>query len=297
MFSLTSLFFLLIVGAGAAGAEFGFFSPLFGLYVALAGLTLHSLLFLAAMFSASKPKKYRNSSPWLAVLFGLPCIGALGYGGYLSYQHPIPDLATDTSNPPKFDFPVARFEVTEGKEFAGKPELLDRKYPVEYGVTQAEKYPSLTGIKMGLPPSVELLASIAKAVRAAHPNWVLQLMDKEKLHLEFDAEAPYLKYMTEVAIDLRKEGKDSTSIELRSRSRYGRFDMGYNFHQLSALLEIVRKAAYDHEAAWKKQEEEKKKAEEAKAAAAEAAEAAAKAAAEAAAAAKSAPPAKNGAKK
>ncbi len=276
MLGFFAFFLILLAASGAGLAYMRYASALVGFSMILlaAGLAVLNM-FLALLVGAIK----RKGTSKFSVFVGVCASGAIGFLVYLAMQHPTNDLTTDTKNPVKFLHPTPRYEVAEGKEYAGTPAMLSREYDPEAANAQLEKYPEIPPIKTTFVPDAEFFLLISKMIQESYPSWKIVLADKEKLHLEAEAESEFFHFVDDVAIELRPEGTSAGRIDFRSRSRYGKSDLGMNYRRLNDLMERVRKESYAYEAVVRQKESAASKAAMDKMDAADAAEKAAKEAA------------------
>jgi uncharacterized protein (DUF1499 family) len=275
MITALSLLGLLLAGAGTAGAQFVYLSPIFGFYLALSGLGLMVLLFFPALLAL-----FRRGvkTPWLALLLGLASAGGLGFGGKLAMDSPLKDLTTDPQNPPKLTHRA--FSLPGAEEFLDDSFLIDKSYDPRQGTRQGKHFPELAPLLVRAPAE-DVFPLLEKAVREQLPDWKIVKVDPEERRLEIEVESRVFRFIDDVAIESRpaKDPHDSV-IEFRSRSRAGTSDLGANASRIETLkvylkaavipaeqADAGRREAIAQEAAAveaaAKAEEEKKKAEEA----------------------------------
>lgn len=248
MWTLWNLLSILLAAGGVAMAHFRMSSPIFGFYLMLGGALLAALVFFPAFVVAYKRG---GAGPWIAAALGLVALGGATYLFLEMRKHPVSDVTTNAANPPKFVHPIVLFQVEEGKEFAGSLRTLNREYQPGMAPLQKARYGEFAPLTAPFPPHAEFVDALSKAIQDAFPEWRLVLVDRANFHMEAEAESKLFRFVDDVAIELRAQNGE-TVVELRSRSRYGKSDLGANHRRLQELSEVVRRAARDHVAAWKK---------------------------------------------
>ncbi len=153
--------------------------------------------------------------PWLATLLGLAAIVNAGtfMGG--SGGAPIHDISTDTADPPAF-IAVAKLRGPNDNpaEYAG----------AETAAIQATAYPDIQTLVFLDPPAVIFDKALAVA---ASMGWNILASDIDTGHIEATATTPFVGFKDDVVIRVRA-GDGETRVDVRSKSRFGRGDMGVN---------------------------------------------------------------------
>ncbi|MEM0930604.1 MAG: DUF1499 domain-containing protein [Pseudomonadota bacterium] len=139
---------------------------------------------------------------------------------------PIHDITTDTIDPPLF------VDIVPLRADASNPPEYDRGQTEQ----QLEAYPHLTPLVMPRPLP-EAYAIALGAVRAE--GLVLVASVPEEGRIEAYARTPLFDFKDDVVIRLRDAHGVATVIDIRSKSRVGRSDLGFNARRIESLLEAM----------------------------------------------------------
>jgi uncharacterized protein (DUF1499 family) len=195
-------------------------------YAGLAGAGLGALCLLV-------PRLRRGQAAWLA------CAVALGLGlAYGPWQAqrlarsvpPIHDITTDTLDPPAFVaiLPL-RADAPNPPEYAG----------AETAEQQRAAYPELQPLRLELAP-----AQAFQRAEAAARSQGWEIVAVEPLAGRIEATATTLWFGFKDDVVIRVRGSDGASVvDLRSKSRVGRSDVGANAARIRAYLDELRKPA------------------------------------------------------
>jgi hypothetical protein len=133
----------------------------------------------------------------------------------------INDVTTDLDDPPAF---VA---VARDPELAGR----DLAYPADFVPLHRAGYPELGPILSASPPD----AALARARDTAQAlGWEIVAVDEAGGRLEARDVSRLYRFVDDVVVRVRPEGSGSR-IDLRSRSRVGRGDVGANAARIRAF--------------------------------------------------------------
>lgn len=198
----------------------GFLMMRWAFFAGLASVSL-ALLFLAI------PKTRQGSTAMLVVaLFigagaawipwnGLQTVRALPY---------IHDISTDTEDPPAFVAVLPlRADARNPPEYAGE----------EAAVQQREAYPDVRPLQLALPPGqvFDLALETARG-----QGWEIVAAVPEEGRIEATATTFWFGFKDDVVI--RIAARDGGSrLDIRSKSRVGRSDVGANAERIRAFLE------------------------------------------------------------
>lgn len=149
--------------------------------------------------------------------------------GYRAFKYPeLNDISTDLDDLPALT--LAAKTRTPGMNPLTEPTPAQRKL-------QMEKYPDLTGRRYNLSldntlDAVETVLSHTdwKLYGPMHPNG-----DEGEVSIEALAYTTLLAFPIDVSIRLIDEG-DTTYVDMRSASRYGRHDLGDNAARIDSFL-------------------------------------------------------------
>jgi hypothetical protein len=129
----------------------------------------------------------------------------------------INDISTDTEKPPQFSQPKA--------------------YEVHFGELQRIGYPDLRPLELSLAPT-EAFARALAAARAS--GWDITLVDEKSRTIEAVATTRWFGFKDDVVVRVAAAGGGSR-IDVRSRSRVGRSDLGANAKRIQDFLTIVER--------------------------------------------------------
>ncbi|WP_376696573.1 DUF1499 domain-containing protein [Wenzhouxiangella sp. EGI_FJ10305] len=143
---------------------------------------------------------------------------------------PIHDITTDTANPPEF---VAIAPLRE-----------DAPNPVEYpgeetAEQQREAYPQIETLQLDAWPAIAFEHALAVA-RAQ--GWEIVASSESEGRIEATATTFWFGFKDDVVIRIRGDNKGS-AVDVRSKSRVGRSDVGANAERIESYLEALQARA------------------------------------------------------
>ena len=138
----------------------------------------------------------------------------------------IHDITTDTENPPQFvALHALRLKTFNGPEYGG--EKIAR--------IQKEAYPDIRPRVTGEAPG----AAFDLALRAARRmGWDIVAVAPEDGRIEATATTRWLRFKDDVVIRVSPSGAGSR-IDVRSKSRLGRSDLGANAKRIRRYFEVL----------------------------------------------------------
>jgi uncharacterized protein (DUF1499 family) len=145
--------------------------------------------------------------------------------------HPrINDFTTDTGEPPGFTF-ATTLEPNVGR---------DLSYPRDYAAIQQECCADLRPAKLPIPPKT----AYDRALKAAQsmPAWRITRADENAMEIEATATSRVFQFVDDVVIRVRPDGGGSR-VDIRSKSRDGKGDVGANTARIRAYVAAVESAA------------------------------------------------------
>jgi uncharacterized protein (DUF1499 family) len=161
------------------------------------------------------------------LVLGLAIIGVVAVAGAGAFGLPaINDITTDMVDPPAF---VAALEL-EGNR--GR----DMAYPAtEFAPQQKAAYPDLAPLR--------LEATLAETTRRAEAaigelGWEITNSDPSGGTLEVTKTSGIFRFVDDIAIRLRPDGT-ATIVDVRSKSRLGRGDLGANAGHIRAFQDLM----------------------------------------------------------
>jgi Protein of unknown function (DUF1499) len=169
----------------------------------------------AAGIALAVPRLRLQGWPMLvgALLIGAACAAVpLDYLRRVKTLPYINDITTDTQNPPQFSQP--------------KP------YEAHFAELQGIGYPQLRGLELSLPPT-QAFARAREALQGMGLEMVAA--DERAGRLEAVATTQWFGFKDDVAVRITPAGQGSR-IDVRSKSRVGRSDLGTNAKRIQELL-------------------------------------------------------------
>jgi uncharacterized protein (DUF1499 family) len=169
----------------------------------------------------------------LAALAGLALLaGAIGAAVPYAWQEqarsvpPIHDISTDTGNPPAF--------------VAIAPLRRDAPNPVEYAgeetaKAQHEAYPDIQPFRFAAPPARVFSAAVDTA---AELGWELVDTNDNQGRIEATDSTRWFGFKDDVVIRIKAEN-GQTRLDVRSKSRVGRSDVGTNAKRIRQFREVL----------------------------------------------------------
>jgi uncharacterized protein (DUF1499 family) len=228
-----ALFSLVLFIVAGLGHRRGLIGTVDFLWVLLfvAALAIASLLLAGASFPRVWEKGDRGGGAAIvAVVVSLLVLAPFAVTAVRFFIYPrLSDISTDLQDPTRM---VEAAKATDGAVNPVRP--IGR----EAARLQVAAYPEITGRRYGASPE-DVLKAVDHVVAArgwrvvSHPPYV----DGEHEYLlEAVATTFLLGFPSDVAIRLTDEG-ESTYVDMRSASRYGRDDFGDNARRISAFLD------------------------------------------------------------
>jgi len=219
---------LLAAGAGPLAVHAGL-PPVRGLTVFLIGLLLGFLGFLlgvVALVRTRGSKGIQRSRAWIGT-----CLGLLLLIVFFVVASPgrglprINDITTDPDDPPPFAA-AAREPANQGR---------DLSYPASFAAEQRGAYPDLQPIVLAQPPG----EAFVRAQRAAGElGWRTTYSDPGAGVFEAQQVSPTFLFVDDIVVRVRPEGEGSR-IDVRSKSRDGKGDLGVNAKRIRAFAQAV----------------------------------------------------------
>jgi uncharacterized protein (DUF1499 family) len=227
---LLGLLAMLMLFVTGPGARFGWwhFRTSFALmqYAAYAGAAAALVSLLGLALSRGRGRAVAAVGLVLGALaFFLPWNWRRDAGQY----PPIHDITTDVANPPVF--------------VAVAPLRKDAPNPVEYqgdsvAVAQQKAYPDLRPLMMAMPVD----SAFSLALRTARDmGWELVDQSRRDGRIEATATTPWMGFKDDVVIRV-SSASGISRVDVRSKSRVGRGDVGANAKRIRAYLERLRAA-------------------------------------------------------
>lgn len=194
--------------------------PAFYLF-ALGGI-LSVLAGVSALVQAARGKGFgagRTAALLGAMIF---IFTAVGSGGGPTTN----DFTTDLHDPPVFEY-AATLPANAGRDMA---------YPPTFEAEQKKCCADLASLELSVP--VEKAFEVALAAAGEMPTWTVVWEDPASGRIEATAVTRVFGFKDDVAIRARSDGTGSR-IDMRSKSRDGRGDIGANAARIRAYLASI----------------------------------------------------------
>jgi hypothetical protein len=143
-------------------------------------------------------------------------------------EPPISDVSTDLDDPPAF--------VAAPRDRTG---VMNRIRPIDPRQANAQRaaFPAVSGRRYGA--SIDHVLAVVRQTMKADGWRITSAPSLGEDQIEYEIEAvartALLPFPSDVVVRLRDEG-DSTYVDMRSASRYGRFDLGTNAARIRDFL-------------------------------------------------------------
>lgn len=168
---------------------------------------------------------------WRGAVAGV-LVGLAGAAGPWQFQRtarsvpPIHDITTDTEDPPPFRAVLpARAGAANPPEYPG----------AEVAAQQKRAYPDVQPLRLPDPPPVAFDRALATA---RVMRWEIVAAEREEGRIEATDTTPWFGFKDDVVVRIRPEGGGSR-LDVRSKSRVGRSDVGANARRIRRFLERV----------------------------------------------------------
>lgn len=224
------------IAAGMVSAHFGITTPFFGFQLLLIGFVVAVLGLICGLIALpmtyfSAKRRPALSRAVAGTLISLVIIAPILFIVSKTHRYPlINDITTDTQSPPAF------VKASELPANLGR----DMKYNPEFAAIQnaAEAYKDLAPLHMAGQPDevykrVEILAGEV-------PNWQITGNDPQTRTLEGIATSRLFKFKDDFIVQVRPAPNGGSVVEMRSKSRDGKGDLGANYHRIMSFFQILK---------------------------------------------------------
>ena len=167
----------------------------------------------------------------VTALVGLAPLATMALGLAKSRNLPtINDISTNLDNPPAL-VAAAQAPENQGKDLA---------YPGEFKAQVEHAYEGLISLQLAIPADAAF--KLARQVAEAQPHWKLTRVDPAALTLEGEETAGIFQFTDDFVIRiLPLDG--SSQVDMRSRSRVGKGDLGANARRIRTYFGALSAAA------------------------------------------------------
>jgi uncharacterized protein (DUF1499 family) len=223
--------------AGIVAAHFGLTPPLMGFQLFLMAFLFSILGFLVGVIALivtflMPTRRAGRSRAVVGTIMSLMILAPIGnifitHRGY----PPINDITTDTKNPPEFvhaqDLPAnhGRNMKYDAATYAAKQEA-------------APAYKGLAPLKFdGKPDDVFEKAEI---IAGEIPDWQITDNDPKTHTLEGIATSIVFRFKDDFVIQVRDADNGGSLVEMRSKSRDGKGDLGTNYNRIESFFRLLQ---------------------------------------------------------
>jgi uncharacterized protein (DUF1499 family) len=221
-----------LAALGVLGIQIRLLSPFVGFRLFLLGAAIGGLLALVvggvgliATRRVHNPDGRRNAVVGLAV--GLALMTAIVAGAMPGAGLPaINDITTDLEDPPTFTAAI------------GDPDNRERdmSYPADFVPQVREAYPDLEPIAVAAP----VAQTFDRAVEAGRSlGWEITFQDPAAGVFEARDVTAIFRFVDDIRVRVRPSGEGSV-VDVRSKSRVGRGDVGANAARIRAFEQALR---------------------------------------------------------
>lgn len=138
----------------------------------------------------------------------------------------INDFTTDLADPPVFVH-AAKLPANQGRDLAYPPAFAEQQR-----ACCADLKPAV------LPPGRDALTH-AREVAAAMPSWAVTVADPQAQTVEAVATSRLFGFQDDIVIRVRPQADGSSRVDMRSKSRDGKGDMGVNAQRIRDYIAAV----------------------------------------------------------
>ncbi|MEE8311559.1 MAG: DUF1499 domain-containing protein [Candidatus Binatia bacterium] len=216
---------------GALGAHREVLASFVGFRMFLVSLPLALGSFLFALFARIRARGERNPSArrkaLAATMLGVVTIASVAGLALPAVGFPIiNDITTDVEDPPKFVHALT-LEANAGH---------DMSYPEGFAEQQRSAYPTLGTVKIAKAPA-DMFVLARETLSALRDTSVVD-EDRRAGRIEAVSMSRVFRFKDDVVVRVR-ETESGSMIDVRSRSRDGRGDMGVNARRIEDFFALL----------------------------------------------------------
>jgi uncharacterized protein (DUF1499 family) len=238
--SRTSRLAALAASVAGAGGGVALAGPLFAHFEAIAPLQGFAAFVLGSLLAvvggvlgafglrATRSGLGGRDRAWFAVVVGVLALGGVLAGALPGRGLPrINDFTTAPEDPPEFVY--AKLDpATRDRDYS---------YPAGFAEQQRAAYPDLAPIALALPPAeaFEKARAVAESL-----GWHITLSDPARGMIEARDTSKLFRFVDDVAIRVRPGTNGGSRIDVRSKSRDGKGDLGVNANRIRNFTDRCR---------------------------------------------------------
>ena len=204
-----------------------------------AGLALYAiaaLLGLAATFASMAVLFITQSYPvaMFGVIGALPLIAMMANGFEAARFPTINDISTDLENIPTFTTAQTLPKNTN----------RNMQFPTAFTNIIQQKYPELQPLLIDATPD-ELYAQALRHAETQQPNWTITHRDPKTRTIEGVAVTKVFRWRDDFIIrvsEINANNQTSARLDMRSKSRDGKGDLGENARRIRKFLDAIQTA-------------------------------------------------------
>jgi uncharacterized protein (DUF1499 family) len=217
---------------GVMGIQLGLLQPLAGFYLFALGTLIGGAFALVMGLAALWTTRRQGPGPgrrraWIATAIGLVLTAVLIQAALPGREYPpINDITTDLDDPPEF---ASSRDVAAYAAF-------DMSYPADFVTVVREGYPDLATLELKLSPN----AAYAQSLEAARGlGWEITYQNASKGRFDASQTSAVFRFVDDIAVRVRPRDSGS-EVDIRSRSRVGRGDLGANAARIRRFAKSLR---------------------------------------------------------
>ncbi|MEX1063611.1 MAG: DUF1499 domain-containing protein [Balneolaceae bacterium] len=196
----------------------------YGAYLAIGLLIIQTVLFFFPKESGAKAKT-------MVIIGFLLALGVSATAAYWFYKArispPIHDITTDTQSPPEFvELVRLRENAPNPPEYAGE----------EFARAQREAYPDIQPLVVSASVQ-EVMDEIVSLI--ARRGWEIISINRQEGRIEATEKLAWFGFRDDVVLRIT-DTDEGTRIDMRSKSRIGRGDLGVNANRIEKLMADLR---------------------------------------------------------
>lgn len=161
----------------------------------------------------------------MGATLGAASLSSIAKGGARDLPR-INDITTDPADPPAF-VKIAALEANAGRDMA---------YPPDFAAQQRQAYPDLAPIRLPVPPGRAFQQARDAALAL---GWQLVEQDPMSGRIEASDVTPVFRFVDDVVIRIRAAPGGGSLLDVRSKSRDGRGDLGANAGRIRAFRDAL----------------------------------------------------------
>lgn len=220
---------LLLLSGGVALARLAVVRPLAGFMIYAASAPLGILVAVGLVFARLG---FKFPVPCWAIVLSLSPAVVVVISAIPAIRYPpINDITTDLADPPQFE---AALDFPENR---GR----DMSFPSHFAPLIRDAYPELQSLRIPVKggDDVDALFQRVEKVARSHNDWNVTRADFGSRTLEGTATTSLFRFKDDFVVRIRHEG-ELAIIDMRSKSRDGKGDLGANTRRIAEFLSKVR---------------------------------------------------------